>query len=90
MPDVLVPEFSIKVFVEGEEIARFGFHRTSRNPQDWEITAALNHADSKQAVRAGLLACVAELASGEWESYTFVPEGGSETDDQLQLPWSKS
>lgn len=88
MKDVLVPEVKVSVALDGEEVARFGFARTNRNPQEWDITAALDYADSKQAMRAILLACVAELQAGSWEPYTFVPEGDGTTDDQLQLPWS--
>lgn len=85
MPNVHLSEVSVKVFIEGEEIARFAFDRTDRNPQEWEVTAALDSADSKSAVRACLLACVAEIQSGDWVPYTFVPEGGGETNDQPLL-----
>jgi len=88
MSDVLVPEVKVTIHIEGEEVARFAFNRTQSNPQDWDITAALDYADSKQAMRACLLACVAELQSGNWEAYTFVPESGDQERDQLQLPWS--
>jgi len=88
MPDVRVPDVKVTIYIEGEEVARFGFSRTSRSPEDWDIQAALAYADSRQAVRACLLACVSELAGSNWEAYTFVPENGGSTDDQLQLPWS--
>lgn len=88
MSDVRVPEVQVSVTIEGQQVARFGFARTGRNPADWEVTGALDYADSKQAMRALFLACVVELDQGSWEAYTFVPEGDSQTDDQLQLPWS--
>lgn len=88
MDNVRVPDVEVKIALAGQPVAWFQFHRTSANPQDWEATAALDYADSKQAMRACLLACLAELQSGRWEAYTLVAEGGGETDDQLQLPWS--
>lgn len=87
MSNVQVPAVQVKVFVDGGEIARFNFHRTERSTQDWEITAAIIDRDCKQAVRSCLLASISELTSEGWESYTFEPEGGSETNDQPQLPW---
>lgn len=88
MSNVRVPEIKVTIFIEGNEVARFGFNRTGASPDKWEITAALDYADCKSAMRACLLACVAELQTGEWEAYTFVPESGSSEDDQLQLAWS--
>jgi len=85
MSNVYVPEVSVKIAVAGEEVARFAFDRTDRNPQEWEITAAIDRADSKSAIRACLLACVAELQQGDWLPYSFVPESGGTEDDQPQL-----
>lgn len=90
MSNVSVPEVKVAIAIDGEEMATFNFARTDRNPQNWEVTAAINHRDAKSAIRACLLACVAELAEGVWESFTFEAESGSAEDDQLQLPWSKS
>lgn len=87
MADVRVPELSITVAVEGNEVAHFAFNRTDRHPQDWEVTAALRDPDTRTAVRACLLACVAELNLGQWEHYVIEVEGGSATNDQPQLPW---
>lgn len=88
MSDVRVPDIRISVNVAGEEVARFSFYRTDQHPQDWEVTAALRDGDSKQAVRACLLACVSEIGLGSWEHFVIEPESGGATDDQVQLPWS--
>lgn len=88
MAHVSVPEVFIAVKVDGDEVARFAFNRTVSNPQEWDISAALNHPDARSAVRSILLTCVAELTEGSWEPYSFVSEGGNETNDQPQLPFS--
>lgn len=88
MSDVRVPDVRVSVAIAGEEAARFAFFRTDLHPQDWEVTAALRDPDSRQAMRACLLACCAELNLGQWEHFVIEFEGGGETDDQLQLPWS--
>jgi len=85
MGNVSVSEVKVVVAIDGEEMATFEFNRTDRNPQNWEVTAAINHRDAKSAMRACLLACVAELAEGIWEPYTFEAESDSSTDDQPQL-----
>lgn len=87
MANVQVPAVQVKVFVDGGEIARFDFYRTERSTQDWEITAAIIDRDCTTAVRACLLASISELTAEGWDTYTFEAEGGSETNDQPQLPW---
>jgi len=87
MSNVQVPDVQVKVTVAGGDIARFDFSRVSLSPQEWDITAALNDVNSRQAVRACLLAAVAELSADGWEAYSFDVEGAGSTDDQPQLPW---
>ena len=87
MSDVHVPDIQVKVLVEGEPLCVIDFRQTHRAATAWEITGAIYNADAKQAVRSCLLACLAELQSDAWESYTFEAEGGGETNDQPLLPW---
>lgn len=87
MSDVRVSDLKVCVVVGGSEVAHFEFHRTDRHPQDWEVTAALSDPDTRQAVRACLLACIAEIQLGTWEHYLIETEGGGSTNDQPQLPW---
>jgi hypothetical protein len=88
MANVDYPSVQISVYVEREELARCTFYQTHRSPQAWEVSAAISDRDARQAIRSCLLAFVAEIASGEWDTADIVFESGSETDDQLQLPWS--
>lgn len=88
MANVQLPAVKISVFVDGEEMARCTFYQTHRSPQAWDIEAAISDRDAKPAVRASLLAFLAELEAGTWELADIVFESGGETDDQLQLPWS--
>lgn len=90
MSDVVVSDLKVTVVVAGEKIAQFEFFKTHLAPPAWEITAAIYSGDARTAVRACLLACVAELASDSWESFDFNAEGGSEQANQLIMPWRES
>lgn len=87
MSNVSVPDVKVRVIIAGTPIATFEFHRVDKSPQDWEVTAALEHPDARSAVRACLLAAIAQLADTGWETYTFEAESGGEADDQLELPF---
>jgi len=87
MSDVSVSDVEIRIVVKGGEVARFTFNRTDRHPQDWDVTASIYSLDTRTAVRACLLAAVAQCNSEGWTPYTFEAEGGSETNDQPHLPW---
>lgn len=88
MDNVRVPDIKVKVSVEDQDICVIEFRQTHRAPAAWEITGAIYSADAREAVRSCFLACLAELNSGSWESYTFEAEGGNPQDDQPQLPWN--
>jgi len=87
MSDVRVSDIKVTLVAVGEPIACFEFHQTHRTPSAWEITGSIYSADAKQAVRACLLACLAELNEGSWEAYDIEAESGGATNDQPQLPW---
>lgn len=87
MSDVHVPDITVTMAVAGEVVFHIDFRQTHRAPSAWEITGAIYDRETKQAVRACLLACLAELQSDVWEAYTFEAEGGGETNDQPLLPW---
>lgn len=87
MRNVQVPDVKISVVVAGVEVARFTFHRVDLSPQDWEVTAAIHSEDARTAIRACLLAAVAELAGNNWEIADIAFESGGEADDQLELPF---
>jgi len=87
MSNVYVPQVKISVTVEGVEVARVCFDKVDRAPAEWEVSAAIVDPDARTAVRACLLAAVSEISSEGWTSYSFIPEGGGETNDQPQLPW---
>lgn len=74
MSDARIPSVKVAVLVEGTQIAVFSFWRVQRSVDDWEITAALVDEQTKQAVRACLLACVAEVNNGFWEGNEGVFE----------------
>lgn len=88
-----VPDVKVAVIVAGDSIAIFSFWRVALSPQNWDVVGALVDESTKSAVRACLLACIAELGSSGWESVPDVREGaGSSRDDEgsstLELPWS--
>jgi len=87
MSHVSVSDIKVCVIVGGREAAQFDFYRVDLSPQNWEIIAAIIDVDSRKAIRACLLACIAELSADGWEAYTFEAQGAGETNDQPQLPW---
>lgn len=87
MKDVHVPDIKITMAVAGELVFHMDFRNTHRAPAAWEITGAIYDRDTKSAVRACLLACLAELSADVWEDYTFEAESGSPEDVQPLLPW---
>jgi len=88
-----VPDVKVAVSVAGDAVAIFSFWRVALSPQNWDIVAALVDESTRTAVRACLLACVAEIGSSGWEAIPSIHEGaGSLGDDegspQTELPWS--
>lgn len=79
-----LPDVKVAVSIAGGAVAVFSFWKVAYAPQNWEITAALIDEGTRAAVRACLLACIAEIQTGRWEPVSGIPaEFGGEGAEQL-------
>lgn len=65
-----VPDVKVAVSISGDSVAIFSFWKVEFSPQEWEVGVALADEATRKAVRACLLACVAELSANGW---TYLP-----------------
>lgn len=82
-----VPDVKVAVSVAGDTVAIISFWKVAFNPQEWDVTAAIIDRDSREAIRACLLAAVAEFTASGWQDILDLPESGGEDGDQSIFPW---